>query len=79
MTTTQTATAHKPEDELLDASTALLVGGGIITMSLFPFALPAIVMAAVLALPFVLGGLAVGVVAAPVLLVRRLTRSRTQD
>ena len=55
---------------------AWLVGGGIITMALFPLALPFILLTAAAAIPFLLVPLAVGLViaglAAPILLLRRL-------
>lgn len=55
-------------------------GGGILTMALFPFALPLILLTAAALIPLLLLGLVVGVVAAvaaaPVLLARRLLRAR---
>jgi hypothetical protein len=58
---------------------AWLVGGGIITMALFPLALPLILLLAIGAIPFLLlpllGGLVVALVAVPVLLVRGLGRA----
>jgi len=56
--------------EIVDEASSWLVGGGIVTMALFPLALPGIALAAIaalpllaLALPFLLiGGLAVAVV-----------------
>ncbi len=79
MTTKKPSPAHTPEDELLDAGSAILVGGGIITMALFPFALPLIALVAAGALALALVGVAsvviVAVVAAPVLLVVHLARA----
>jgi membrane protein implicated in regulation of membrane protease activity len=64
---------------LADELSAWLVGGGILTMALFPLALPIIALTAVAAIPLVLVALALGlvaaVVAAPILLLRRLRRS----
>jgi hypothetical protein len=58
---------------------AWLVGGGIITMALFPLALPLILLLAIGAIPLLLvplaGGLVVALVAVPVLLVRGLRRA----
>ena len=55
---------------------AWLVGGGVLTMALFPLALPLILLTALAALPFLViplvGGLVAAVVAAPILVLRRL-------
>jgi hypothetical protein len=52
------------------------VGGGILTMALFPLALPIILLTAAAAIPFLLVALAFGLVifvlAAPIVLLRRL-------
>jgi hypothetical protein len=65
--------------EVADEVAAWLVGAGIVTMALFPLAIPIIALTAVAAIPLVLVALAVGlaaaVVAAPILLLRRLRRS----
>jgi hypothetical protein len=67
-------TRHEIADEL----SGWFVGGGLITMVLFPLALPLIVLTVVATIPLVLvalaGGLAVAVVAAPVLLLWSLGR-----
>jgi hypothetical protein len=58
---------------------AWLVGGGIVTMALFPFALPLIGLVAIGVIPLLLiplaGGLVVALVAVPILLVRGLGRA----
>jgi hypothetical protein len=68
--------------EIADEMSGWLVGGGLITMVLFPLALPLIVLTVVATIPLVLvalaGALAVAVVAAPVLLVRGLARRATR-
>jgi hypothetical protein len=55
-----------------------LVGGGIITMALFPLAIPLLALTAVAVIPLLViplvGGLVAALVAVPVLLVRGLAR-----
>jgi len=62
--------------DLVEEASAWALGGGVLTFALFPFALPILLLTVVLVLPFALAGLAialvVAVVAAPILLVRRL-------
>jgi hypothetical protein len=65
--------SHSP---VFEETTTLLAGGGLITMVLFPFAVPLLLLTALAALPLVLGALVGGLVAAPFLLVRRLLRGR---
>ena len=60
--------------ELFDEGAALSAGVGMIVMVLFPFALPAIILAGVVLVPLVLLGLVGAVPAAPVLAVRALRR-----
>jgi hypothetical protein len=66
--------------QLLEEISDLLVGLGMITMILFPFALPFIaltlVVLAVVAVPAAVGGVLVAAVVGPVLLVKRLRASR---
>lgn len=61
---------------MADELAAWAVGGGIITVALFPLALPLLVLTALAVLPFVLIPVALGVaallVALPVLAVRNL-------
>jgi membrane protein implicated in regulation of membrane protease activity len=58
-----------------DETSALLAGAGILTLALFPLAIPAIALTVVALVPFLAVGLAFGVLAAPPLLVaRRLGR-----
>ena len=77
MTTKPTA---PPSREAIDEGSAWLVGGGIVTMALFPLALPGIALAVIAALPLVLVGLVGALVAAlfvlPVRLARRIPRGR---
>jgi membrane protein implicated in regulation of membrane protease activity len=65
--------------DVVDQMSGWLVGGGIVTIALFPLALPIIALTAIALLPFLLVPLAAALVAAivvvPVLLVRRLGRS----
>lgn len=64
--------------ELVDELSNWSVGGGIVTLALFPLALPALALIALMALPLLVpvlaAGLVFGVVGLPVLLVRRLGR-----
>jgi len=64
--------------EIFDEASNWLMGGGIMTLALAPLALPGIALLMVAALPLVALGLAVAmvaaVVAAPVLLARRIWR-----
>lgn len=66
--------------ELATEAASWAVGGGILTMALFPFALPLILLTVAALIPLLLVGLVVGIVAAlaaaPVLLARRLLRAR---
>jgi hypothetical protein len=71
--------------EVVDEVSPLLVGGGILTVALFPLAIPLIALTVVASIPLVLVALPVGLivaaVAAPILLLRRLLRlaeSRSQ-
>lgn len=65
--------------ELAEEASAWAVGAGIITMALFPLALPIIALTAAAAIPLLLLGLAVAlvvaVVAGPIILLRRLRRT----
>src|SRR3954468_22913873 len=67
-----------PSVEVVEGISGTLVGGGIVTMALFPLALPALALIAIAAIPillFALGaGLLVAGVAVPILLVRSLGR-----
>ncbi len=62
--------------DVLEEISAWAIGGGVLTVALFPFALPILLLTVAFVLPFALAGLAIGVavavLAAPVLLVRRL-------
>src|SRR5215211_6741300 len=73
-----TGTTPVTPAELAGEAAAWGVGGGVVTMALFPLALPIILLTAVAAIPLVLLALAAGlvgaVVAAPILLLRRLRR-----
>ena len=69
--------------QLLEEGSDLLVGLGMITMILFPFALPFIaltlVVLAVVAVPAAVGGVLVAVLAGPVLLAKRMRASRRDE
>jgi len=58
--------------DVIEEASAWALGGGVLTLALFPFALPILLLTVAFVLPFALAGLVVGVVAAPILLVRRL-------
>ena len=64
--------------QIVDEASNWIVGGGIVTMALFPLALPGIILAVAAAIPLVAVALAIalvaGAVVAPVWLVRRLAR-----
>jgi hypothetical protein len=68
--------------ELTEYGIAASTGLGILTMALAPLAIPFLVLTAVFALPLLLPVIALGlvgaIVAIPVLLIRRLTRRRSQ-
>ena len=55
--------------ELVNEASTWLVGGGILTVALFPLAVPLIALTAVAAIPLLLVPLAVGLVAAVVAIV----------
>jgi membrane protein implicated in regulation of membrane protease activity len=63
----------------IDTVSEFLVGGGILTMALFPLAIPMVALLIVAALPLLalaaLVAVAGAVVALPVLIVRRLSRT----
>jgi hypothetical protein len=63
---------------MLSETTAWMVGLGIVTLAIFPFALPGIVLTIVALVPLLLIGVAaalvVAIVALPILLVRSLGR-----
>jgi hypothetical protein len=65
-----------PSIDIVEGASGVLVGAGIVTMALFPLALPLIALIVVAALPLLLVALAVAlivaVVAAPILLLRRV-------
>jgi hypothetical protein len=67
--------------EVIDEVSKWGVGGGILTIALFPLALPIIALTAIALLPFLLVPLAAGLVAAivvvPVLVARGLWRRAT--
>jgi membrane protein implicated in regulation of membrane protease activity len=71
--------------EIVDEASTWLVGGGIVTMALFPLALPAIALLAIAALPLLLvplvGAAVAGLIVLPLRLARRALRAlrRTPD
>ncbi len=74
-------TTDQPTTELLETASGFLVGAGILTMALFPLAIPMVALLIVAALPLVVVAAAVAIVAAvlaaPVLLVRGAWRRLT--
>jgi hypothetical protein len=70
-------TQHSPP-EVLDEAATWLVGGGILTMALFPLSLPLLLLTAASLVPFLVvplaGALIAAVAAVPILLARRLAR-----
>jgi hypothetical protein len=62
--------------DVVEEASAWAIGGGLITFTLFPLALPILLLTVAFVLPFALAGLAialvVAVVTAPILLARRL-------
>jgi len=72
-------TSEQPSTNLLDTVSDFMVGGGIVTMALFPLAIPIIALLIVALLPLLVVGAGVtfvgAVLAAPVLLIRRLSRN----
>jgi hypothetical protein len=77
----------KARAEVIDELSGWNVVGGLLTMALFPLALPLLVLTVAAVIPLALvgvaGGLVVAAVAAPVLLARslwrRATRARLSD
>jgi hypothetical protein len=71
------ATEHTPTD-LLQTVSEFLVGGGVLTMALFPLAIPVIALLIVAALPLLVLAAAVAligaVLAAPIVLIRGVVR-----
>jgi membrane protein implicated in regulation of membrane protease activity len=71
------ATEHS-STEVLDTMSEFLVGGGVLTMALFPLAIPIIALLIVAALPLLAVGAALAIVGAiliaPVVLIRSLLR-----
>ncbi len=67
--------------DVADTLSEWAVGGGVITIALFPLALPILALTAVALLPLLVPVLALGLVAAlvalPVRVVRRIRRRRT--
>jgi hypothetical protein len=61
--------------EVTEEVTVWAVGGGIVTVALFPVALPLLLLTAAFVVPFLLAAVAIGIVlalpAAPILVLRR--------
>jgi hypothetical protein len=60
--------------EVLDETAGWLVGGGIVTVALFPFALPLILLTVAALLPLLVVPLVAGLLALPILVARRVGR-----
>jgi hypothetical protein len=71
-------TAIRPSTDPVETASTFLAGGGIVTMALFPLALPMLALLALAAIPLLLIGavaaLIAAVLAAPVIAARRLRR-----
>jgi hypothetical protein len=71
--------AARSRAEIADEISKWTVGGGIVLVALFPLALPILILTAVAVLPLLVpllaAGLVVGVIALPILLLRRLGRA----
>ena len=65
---------HLSTAEVVDGTIPVAVGLGIVTMTLFPFAIPVLALTAVALIPLLLIALVGGLIAAPILLLRRLLR-----
>jgi len=65
--------------ELFDEIMSWLTGLGLITFVVFPLALPLIALTALLAIPVLLAAIPLAILAAPILLIRRLWRARRQQ
>ena len=61
--------------EAFDELAPMAVAAGIVVFALFPLALPLIALTLLVAIPVAAIGLVAGVLAAPIVLIRRLTRS----
>jgi hypothetical protein len=74
----RTRSASPRPAELADEASNWVVGGGMITLALFPLALPALVLLAIGLIPFLIPALAAGVLLAglalPFLLIRGVLR-----
>ena len=69
-----TSSAPPSTADLVDGTLGLAAGLGILTMALFPLAIPVLALTAVALIPLLLIPLAAGLIAAPFLLLRRLFR-----
>ena len=75
MSTRTTRRSEVSAEEILDSAAAFLVGGGLITMVLFPFALPIILLVTIPLVPIVLLAAVAGAIVATPVLLFRLARS----
>jgi hypothetical protein len=73
-----TKPASRSDTEVLDEAATWLVGGGILTVALFPLALPLLLLTFAGLLPFLvpplLVALVIGTLAVPILVARRIGR-----
>jgi hypothetical protein len=66
--------------EVVNGASVALVGGGIVTIALFPLALPILILTLIAVIPFLVPVLALGLLAAIVVLpIRMLRRLHRQD
>jgi hypothetical protein len=72
-------TTH-PSMEVVNGASVALVGGGIVTIALFPLALPILILTLIAVIPFLVPVLALGLLAIIVRLpIRMLRRLRRRD
>jgi len=65
--------------ELLDEIMSWFTGLGLVTFVAFPLALPLIALTALLVIPLLLAAIPLAILAAPMLLIRRLWRARRHN
>ena len=63
-----------PDDDFAEGIITPLVGGGIITLALFPVAVPIIALTVVAVIPLLVVPLLLGILALPIVLVRSVVR-----
>lgn len=69
---------HPSASDALDEVGAMLTGGALIVMALFPLTLPLLALLAIVVLPLVAVGVIVALLAAPIALVRHWRRRSSE-